>query len=364
LTLSTTMAFSDRDLTDTHKVTFTVLGIGYIGDFTPMVATDSTNGAQGSVSITYHLTIEQVMAASGHIPDHQDYLVTIDDQHGGTSSQIVSIPLAQILSSIDSGGAGGGGNNTNPVIFIDALAHDSAAGLVFDDSDHPDRQHLIERLSFSDAEVNQSHNVTQPVGIDAGPLGTLGAMFVSILRDTDGTVINPVPDPDGLLAASSTGGVLKWDYQVDESKIQWFGQGETYTDTFQFTLMDDHGGTTTQQIAVTILGQNDLPTLGGDAQGVLSQDFDLSPVPPAPNIEQTHAFTFIDPDRTDKHTVRVEFDSGSSTISNSAGTLTAEVTNDTYVDGPHDVTGQIRWTYHLNQAPGTEGRTNLGHHHR
>jgi VCBS repeat-containing protein len=108
LTLTDTLAFTDLDLTDTHAVTFTPQGTGYVGDFVPTIIADA-NG-NGSISTTFHLTRDQVMANGGVFPDHQDYLVTVDDQHGGTSSQIVSIPLAQILSNVGDGG------NQPPVI--------------------------------------------------------------------------------------------------------------------------------------------------------------------------------------------------------------------------------------------------------
>src|SRR4029077_12889486 len=116
---------------------------------------------QGSVALAYHLTKDQV--GPNGFPAQQDYLVTIDDHHGGTSSQVVSIPLQQILHGGGGGGGdggGGGNNNHNPVIFINPAAHDTAAGQVFDDINHPDRQHLIGRLSFSDAETQQFHNVS------------------------------------------------------------------------------------------------------------------------------------------------------------------------------------------------------------
>ncbi|HWP17290.1 MAG TPA: Ig-like domain-containing protein, partial [Xanthobacteraceae bacterium] len=111
LTLTATMAFADVDLLDTHAVTFTALTDGSIGTFTPTVSTDSTNRGDGSVSLSYRLTPAQFMAAGGHVPTQQDYRVTIDDHHGGTSSQIVSIPLGQILSGV--GGDDGGGSNNH-----------------------------------------------------------------------------------------------------------------------------------------------------------------------------------------------------------------------------------------------------------
>jgi hypothetical protein len=253
-----------------------------------------------------------------------------------------------------------GGTNANPVIYVDPNAGDTLGGMAFDDVNHPAQQHLIGRLSFSDQEPQQTHSISDTVGVDPGPLGTLGTMFTSILRNTDGVIAGPGGDPDGFLAASQTAGVLKWDYQVNEDKIQWFGEGETYTDKFQFTLTDDHGGMTTQQVTVAIRGQNDLPTPGGDAQD-LSLTFDFSHVKPTPGIVQTNAFTFIDPDRTDTHHVSVEFDPRS-TVAASAGTLSVQLLGDTYAAGPSDTNGEVRWSYQYKAPPGGPGVQNWNIH--
>jgi VCBS repeat-containing protein len=361
LTLTDTLAFTDLDLTDTHAVTFTPQGTGYVGDFVPTIIADA-NG-HGSISTTFHLTRDQVMANGGVFPDHQDYLVTVDDQHGGTSSQIVSIPLAQIIG--DNGGNDGGNNNNSPpVIFINTSAHDTATGLVFDDAAHPDRQHIIGRLSFTDPEASQFHNVSV-VGVTPGPRGIVGTMSASIERNSDGTVFGS-GDPDGFLAASPDGGVIKWDYQVDEQRIQSLGQGETYTDHFQMMLQDDSGGFTTQDIFVNIIGQNDLPTLAGDAQPDVTTLFfrgafsDTDPFPFIPGNFQTQGFGFLDPDQNDHHTVSSVLDLAHSTV-NASADFNVTLTKDTHQFGPGDIQGELRWTYELLDLatpylPGDEGR--------
>ena len=49
------------------------------------------------------------MAASGIVPAEQDYRITISDRHGGTASQVLQIPLQQILNKVTGGGGGGDG---------------------------------------------------------------------------------------------------------------------------------------------------------------------------------------------------------------------------------------------------------------
>jgi VCBS repeat-containing protein len=87
-------------------------------------------------------------------------------------------------------------------------------------------------LSFSDLDVGGTH--TASVAAQAGNLGTLVA---SVSKDTTGT---------------GTGGVISWNYQVDEAQVR--ALSATTKDTFTLTLTDDQGCTATTAIVV-----NDLP---------------------------------------------------------------------------------------------------------
>jgi VCBS repeat-containing protein len=349
LTVTDTLAFNDLDLADTHSVTFTPQGSGYIGNFTPVITTDS-NG-HGSITATYHLTREQFEANGGVFSDHQDYLVTVDDHHGGISSQIVSVPLAQILA----GAGGGNDNNSDPVIYINASAHDTATGVVFDDINHPNRQLIIERLSFTDAEASQFHGVS---AVGDTPGGTWGTLFASVLRNSDGTVFGS-GDPDGFLAASPDGGVIQWSYQVNElGPVQALGAGETHTDQFQLMLTDDSGGFTTQDIVVTIQGQNDAPQLTGAGVSSLYMDGPFSDAPNpffTPGLHQENSFDYVDPDLHDHHTVSATFDAALSTVAPNANFM-VDLPSDTF--NGH---GMVHWIFQLNDSalpyiPGDEGR--------
>ena len=367
LTLSGVMAFSDVDLTDTHSVTITPQSSGYIGDVSS-VLTDSTNSGQGTIDLSYHLTKDQFDSAfpNGELPAgyHQDYLVTVDDGHGGTSSQLVSVPLAQILSAGGGGGGGGdgGGSNHDPVIYIAPTAGDTASALVYDDVNHPNLQHVVGRLSFSDIETDQMHDVSA-VGVTPGSLGTVGTLSASILRDTNGDVLAS-GDPDGFLGASSTGGVLKWDYQVDESKIQMLGQGDTYTDHFQLMLTDNSGGSTSQDVNITIVGQNDLPTIVSDAHTSFYFDGawgDPSAYTVTPGPGYADGFGFFDPDLHDTHVVSAVLDVDDSTV-DVPSTFEVSLTRDTHTYGMYDTYGELDWRYETQTSniapylPGHEGQ--------
>ena len=106
LALSGTLTFSDVDLTDAHIVSILPLGASYVGTVAASITTDSTGTGHGAITASYTLTPAQYMAANGIVPAEQDYRITINDRHGGTASQVVQIPLQQILNSVTGGGGG------------------------------------------------------------------------------------------------------------------------------------------------------------------------------------------------------------------------------------------------------------------
>jgi VCBS repeat-containing protein len=200
-------------------------------------------------------------------------------------------------------------------------------------------------LSFSDVETGQAHDVNA-VGNTPGPLGTLGMLFASIERDTDGS-LRVTGDPDGFLAASPSDGVLKWDYHVNEDRIQMLGQNESHTDFFDVMLTDHNGGFTTQKVAVLVQGANDVPVLQGDGEHSLYFDGSFTDAPNplvTVGLQQVNGFGFIDPDQNDHHTVSAHLNLSKSTV-DVAASLTVELIKDTHEFGPFDTNGQIRWIY-------------------
>jgi VCBS repeat-containing protein len=87
------IAFLDRDLTDAHSAVVTELGSGYRGTLTAAVTTDTTGGHRGYV--TWSFTV-----ADGALDDLaqgqtlvQNYVVSVDDGHGGTASRTVRVNI-------------------------------------------------------------------------------------------------------------------------------------------------------------------------------------------------------------------------------------------------------------------------------
>src|SRR5262249_59433805 len=86
-------SFTDVDLTDTHTVTFTPGGSGYLGTFTPTLTHDATGGSTGTVSWTFSVSDQAVDFLAAGQTLTQTYTVIVTDIKGASSTQLVTITI-------------------------------------------------------------------------------------------------------------------------------------------------------------------------------------------------------------------------------------------------------------------------------
>ena len=75
--------------------------------------------------------------------------------------------------------------------------------------------------------------------------------------------------------------------------VQGLGVGEKFTDTFTFTASDNHGGTASSTLTLTINGTNDIPTVGAATTAIFEDTAGVSgklPTPVDADIHDTLAF--------------------------------------------------------------------------
>lgn len=323
LTLSATIAFTDVDVSDSHIVTFAAQGNGYIGTFTPVIGTDSTGGGPGDIDLTFFLTKAEFDAAfpSGQIPPDykQDYLVTIDDGHGGTASELVSIPLAQILS--DAGGGDGGGGPNNPP-HITESSTDTTWAVVWD---NPAVTTLYTNgfLSFVDPDPNDSHHVE--VFPAAGNWGHL-----------TWTLLDAPPNGGQ--------GQIQWSYSLDESLVRPYDIGEGRGgDIFTFRVYDSTGAFDERSIVVNIIATDEAPVIQGPNSFVVD-------VSAGGAIDRAGTVIFTDADISDHHYIGYDGLPGPGDFFNA--TLIHDTVNGTG--------GEVNWTFQadpLNWQYLAEGET-------
>ena len=111
--------------------------------------------------------------------------------------------------------------------------------------------------------------------------GTDQAFHIAGGKDTSGTGTDGAHGTDGDTNATFTTdyGTLtldpatgQWTYEANPDAIKGLGKDETKIETFEVTVTDEHGATSTQTITVTLNGINDLPVIDTD-KSLLNLDF-------------------------------------------------------------------------------------------
>ncbi|MGV2099755.1 VCBS domain-containing protein [Rhizobium sp. 21-4511-3d] len=237
---SGTLSFSDVDVHDTHTVTVAAPE-GAVGTLTAVVTNDTTNGGAGKVTWSYQVDDSKIQYLGAGETKEETFTIQLND---GTSivEKTVTITIT--------------GTNDDAIISV-APDIDSVTGSVVEDATQPTEESAaVEKtsgtLSFSDVDVHDTHTVTV-----AAPQGALGTLTASVATDS----------------TNGGAGKITWNYEVDDSKIQYLAQGQTKVETFTVELFDGHS-TVTQTVTITITGTNDAPVLVADTNSVEAWGYD------------------------------------------------------------------------------------------
>ncbi len=256
-TASGTITFTDVDLSDRHDVTIT--GVSPSGVMTGLAdpatqlswltlatLSDSTGGVTGSRNWTF--------SAADHYFDYLaagekvtlTYTIEVDDHHGGTTTQNVAVTVTGVT-----------GTNIAPAITSGAQTGAITEAPDTRGSATPDT--ASGTITFTDVDLSDTHDVTitgvSPSGVMTGladPATQLGWLTLGTLTDSTGGVT----------------GSRGWTFSAADHNFDYLAAGEKVTLTYTIEVDDHHGGTTTQNVAVTVTGTNDAPEVSVDASGV------------------------------------------------------------------------------------------------
>ncbi|CAH0993408.1 hypothetical protein SIN8267_03557 [Sinobacterium norvegicum] len=139
------------------------------------------------------------------------------------------------------------GSNDNPTLTIDdtgAVTEDDSQSVLSDSG----------TLSFTDVDSNDvGHSISHSFNTDTvWSGGTLTPAQITALTATNFTT-----DGSG------------WDYEVNNSLVDFLAKDETITFSYDVTVSDLNGGSDTKTVEITITGTNDIPVItpGGDVDG-------------------------------------------------------------------------------------------------
>lgn len=293
---STTLGFTDVDLTDTHDVCYAMASMGWPNGTIPAATqtalanaltlskVDSTGTGAGSVKADFALADALAdFLAEGEVLT-VTYDVTVKDSQGAISSRPVTFTITGANDGPTVSSSYYGGNGTaeaGGVAHAPASAHLGATGT----------------LPFADVDLSDHHAVTvgAPVvawsaaggTVPADTLTAIGQAFSYSLRDSTGT------------------GAGEIDYAIvlGDRDVDFLAEGETLTVTYPLTISDGHGGSVTQPVWITIAGANDRPVLVADASGPHGMT-EVGGVTAGSGAESASVtLAFSDVDLTDSHSV-------------------------------------------------------------
>jgi VCBS repeat-containing protein len=371
-----TLKFTDADWHDTH--TASVESSSNLGHLDATVTTDtytlngttygSGDASTGVINLSYSVADSAIDHLGQGEQKIETFTVDLVEHHPGgapdtTDTTTVSYTIngvneaAVITAGTDMSGPAADGTFTGAGVTENASGGDDVTGV----------ENANGTLAFTDVDWHDTHTIDPVTGVVPAD-GDLGTLTASVATDTY------ILDGSGGLPTGQIG----LSYSVDDSAINYLGQGETKTETFTVNLVEHHpgdGSITTDPITVsyTITGTNDVAVIaaGGNTGSVTEDHTGPFTLGEGTTEHATSTLAFTDADYTDTHYVVGDagvFQSGTDEA-HQLGTLAASVSNDSGNGG----TGHIAWDYQVDDAAinylgagetATETfRISLGEHH-
>jgi VCBS repeat-containing protein len=254
---------------------------------TTSVSSDSTTGSSGSIVTTFSAPDRNFDFLAAGETLTITYNVTVTDNVGVSLIQPVTITVT--------------GSNDAPVLAADASGPHTttqdvniSGSLTFTDVDLSDHH----TVSTSVASTTWSGGATLPSAIDAVLAGALSVTVVDSTGSGSGSI------------AFTFGAV---------NALDFLAAGEKFTITYNVTVTDNNGLSSTQPVTITIIGTNDAPVLAVDASGPHTITKHV-PITGSTSLDTSSGtLTFTDVDLSDTH----KSITSTPTFAWSGGTLTA-----------------------------------------
>jgi len=207
-----------------------------------------------------------------------DYTLRVVDTANGQDTQTVRITIT--------------GTNDVPTVTATDVSGSIASGF-------PTQLFDSGSISFVDLDVADlptatvtSSNITGTVRNGAAGSLTLSANQLTAI----GNAFSLTP-----ATSNANTGVVNWNFNINQSDIDFLGSGQTVTAVFTVTVNDAKGGAVDQNVTITISGKNNAPVISVDAGDSAAQS--LTEANAALSISDT--LTVTDTNLTDTVTAQV-----------------------------------------------------------
>ncbi|PIE36353.1 MAG: hypothetical protein CSA53_08095, partial [Gammaproteobacteria bacterium] len=193
------------------------------------------SGTYGSIAIdpatgTWTYTLDNSLAATQGLTNGQEvtetFTATVTDDKGATDTQVITVTVT--------------GTNDVPVITAGGTTTGSVTELADGHANENTINHTATgTLDFTDADITDAHQVSAN-----NPAGYVGTFTPTVDTAT---------------------GEVTWTFTVSDADIDHLDGNTSLTQTYTITLDDQQGGTTTQDVTITINGTNDAPVIDLDS---------------------------------------------------------------------------------------------------
>jgi VCBS repeat-containing protein len=243
-----TIAFTDQDTSQTHTVAVSVASETWSGgsaipaatlaDLANALATtltDSTGTGSGSVNWTFSIPDSDLDFLAQGETLTTVYDVTVSD---GSTSATDTVTITAVGANDDvtiTSGPETGAVAEQPNVTGSSTPDTSAPG----------------SLSFTDADLNDTHAVAvsldsavwsaNPFFVPAQTLSDLQSALATTLNDSTGT----------------GSGSVNWTFSIPDKDLDFLAAGETLTATYDVTVSDAAGSSSTQNVVITMTGAED-----------------------------------------------------------------------------------------------------------
>jgi VCBS repeat-containing protein len=242
-----TLAFTDADTGDTHTVTTTLVSTsgGAVpaatqADLAAALTTtlhDSTGTGTGSVDWNFNIADHDLDYLAAGETLTVNYNVQVSDA-STNSSQTVSVVIT--------------GANDAPTISSgpESGSVSEQAGMTGSTSLDSTTPVPTGTLNFTDVDLSDTHSVSVSVASATWSAGT--DVPAATQADLTAALLTTLHDSTG----SGAGGI-DWSFAIQDKDLDFLSAGETMTVTYDVTVIDAAGASSTQQVTVTATGATD-----------------------------------------------------------------------------------------------------------
>ncbi|WP_347951913.1 VCBS domain-containing protein [Bradyrhizobium sp. SSUT77] len=295
-----------------------------------LLTSDSTNAATatGSVKWTYSAADKTFDFLAAGETLTVTYTVTIDDGHGGTVIQPVTVTVTGTNDqpTIVPGATTATGSITEAAGTTGSTASDTASGTI----------------AFADVDLSDTHTVSI-TGVTVG--GTTSGL------PANSTLLSWLSL--GVKADSTNGAVgsQPWSFAAQDKNFDFLAAGQTATLTYTVRVADAHGGSTSQNVVVTITGSNDAPSIVAGSTTATGSFSELSGQSGSSTTDSASGMiAFADVDLSDTHTIgqgtaSFAWSGGSLTAGQISALTSASTLTLTKTDSTGSGSGGVAWSY-------------------